>query len=254
MVSFENTRRALGIGPVFCLLLLFSGCSSSSSSDQTEQASAGGGTPQIVTKAQDDDEPLPSVPSPYDALPEEVRPLLDQPFTGDFDEMVKRRLIRAGVVYNRTQYFIDRGVQRGISYESIRLFEEQLNKRLKTGLLKVHVAIVPLARDQLFPALAAGKVDFVAAALTITPERRKIAEFSTPTRTGVSEIVVTAPDVMPPRNSRRPVRPRSLRAAKQQLLREPAAAERVARSPRQAAGRRSTRRRRRSKTTTSSRW
>ena len=73
----------------------------------------------------------------------------------------------------------------------------------------MQVAIVPLARDQLFPALEAGKVDFVAAALTITPERGKLAEFSTPTRTGVSEIVVTAPDVMAPDNSRRPVRPRS---------------------------------------------
>jgi membrane-bound lytic murein transglycosylase MltF len=202
MVSFENTRRALGIGPVIGLLLLFSGCSSSSSSNQTaagsEQASPGGGTPQVVTKAQDDDEPLPAATSPYDALPEEVRPLLDETFTGDFDEMLKRRIIRAGVVYNRTQYFIDRGVQRGISYESVNLFEEQLNKRLKTGLLKVQVAIVPLARDQLFSALEAGKVDFVAAALTITPERRKVAEFSTPTRMGVSEIVVTAPDVMAP--------------------------------------------------------
>ena len=67
-----------------------------------------------------------------------------EPFTGDFDEMVKRRVIRAGVVYNRTQYFIDEGVQRGISYESLKLFEEQLNKRLKTGLMTVHVAIVPL--------------------------------------------------------------------------------------------------------------
>jgi membrane-bound lytic murein transglycosylase MltF len=198
MVSFENTRPALGIGPVICLLLLFSGCSSSSSSNQSSAGSESSGKPQVVTKAQDDDEPLPPATSPYDALPEEVRPLLDQTFTGDFDEMVKRRIIRAGVVYNRTQYFIDRGVQRGISYESVNLFEEQLNKRLKTGLLKVQVAIVPLARDQLFPALEAGKVDFVAAALTITPERRKVAEFSTPTRMGVSEIVVTAPDVMAP--------------------------------------------------------
>ena len=167
-------------------------------SNQSSAGSESSGKPQIVTKAQDDDEPLPPATSPYDALPEEVRPLLDQTFTGDFDEMVKRRIIRAGVVYNRTQYFIDRGVQRGISYESVNLFEEQLNKRLKTGLLKVQVAIVPLARDQLFPALEAGKVDFVAAALTITPERRKVAEFSTPTRMGVSEIVVTAPDVMAP--------------------------------------------------------
>ena len=198
MVNVRNTRRAIGIGSVICLLLLFSGCSSSSPSNQSATGSESSGKPQIVTKAQDDDDPLPPATSPYDALPAEVRPLLDQTFTGDFDEMVKRRIIRAGVVYNRTQYFIDRGVQRGISYESVNLFEEQLNKRLKTGLLKVQVAIVPLARDQLFPALEAGKVDFVAAALTITPERRKVAEFSTPTRMGVSEIVVTAPDVMAP--------------------------------------------------------
>jgi membrane-bound lytic murein transglycosylase MltF len=128
-------------------------------------------------------------------LPAESRKVLDQPFLGDLDEMVKRRLIRAGVVFSRTHYFIDKGTQRGISYEAIRLFEEEINKRLKTGLLKVHVAIVPLTRDQLFPALEAGKVDFVAAALTITPERRKIANFSTPTRVNVSEMVVTAADV-----------------------------------------------------------
>jgi membrane-bound lytic murein transglycosylase MltF len=140
---------------------------------------------------------MPEVPSPYDALSPELRPQVDRPFTADFSEMVSRRVIRAGVVFNRTQYFIDKGVQRGAAYEAIKLFEEQINKRLKTGLLKVHVAIVPLPRDQLFPALQEGKVDFVAAALTITPERQKIANFSTPTRPGVSEIVVTAADVPP---------------------------------------------------------
>jgi membrane-bound lytic murein transglycosylase MltF len=163
---------------------------------------AAGGTDTLARVAPSgnvaSDQPIPPVPSPYDALPEESRELLDKPFTGDFDAMVKRRLIRAGVVFNRTQYFIDKGVQRGISYESIQLFEEQLNKRLKTGLMKVHVAIVPLSRDQLFPALQAGKVDLVAAALTITPERRDTAEFSMPTRRDVSEVVVTARGVRPP--------------------------------------------------------
>jgi membrane-bound lytic murein transglycosylase MltF len=194
MEKFEDTRRTIGLGSVICLLLLFSGCSSSSPGNQPAAETK----PQIVTKAEGDSESLPPETSPYDALPEGARNVLDQPFTGDFDEMVKRRVIRAGVVYNRTQYFIDRGVQRGMAAEAMRLFEEELNKRLKTGLLKVHVAVVPLSRDQLFPALEAGKVDFVAAALTITPERRKVAEFSTPTRSGVSEIVVTAPDVMAP--------------------------------------------------------
>jgi len=134
---------------------------------------------------------LPTAVSPYEALPEDVRSHLEDTFTGDGDEMLERRLIRAGVVFNRTQYFIDRGEQRGFVYESLRLFEEQVNKRLKTGTLPVHVAFVPLPRDQLFPALIAGKVDLVAAALTITPEREKIVRFSNPTRLNVSEIVVT---------------------------------------------------------------
>jgi membrane-bound lytic murein transglycosylase MltF len=142
--------------------------------------------------------PLPEAPSPYDALPPEARAGLDKPLTGDLDDMVKRRLIRAGVVFNRTQYYIDKGVQRGLSYEGITHFENDLNKRLKTGVLEVHVAFVPLSRDQLFPSLQAGKVDFVAAALTITPERQKVADFSTPTRMGVKEIVVTAPGVKAP--------------------------------------------------------
>jgi membrane-bound lytic murein transglycosylase MltF len=170
------------------LLFLVAGCSSSSSEAPAESSAQ---APQAKTE----EAPIPEVPSPYDALPPEAREVLDRPFTGDADEMVKRRLIRAGVVYNRTQYFIDHGVQRGISYEALRLFEDEINKRLKTGLLKVHVAIMPIPRDQLFPALVAGKVDLIAAALTITPERRKLVDFSNPTRTGVSEIVVTSPEV-----------------------------------------------------------
>jgi membrane-bound lytic murein transglycosylase MltF len=158
---------------------------SSPSPAPSASASAGASRPA------DEEPPLPPTASPYDALPPGTRSLLDQPFTGDFDEMVKRRLIRAGVVYNRTQYFIDHGVQRGISYESLKLFEEEINKRLKTGLLKVHVAIVPLHRGQLATALTDGQVDLVAATITITPERQQIAAFSNPTRRNVSSVVVT---------------------------------------------------------------
>jgi len=178
------------------LMLAVAGCSPAPSpSTDTPSAAAAEQTPASPA-AVDGEEPLPAVPSPYESLPEQGR-FLGKPFTGDFDEMVKRRLIRAGVVSNRTQYFVDKGVQRGIAYESIKLFEEQVNKRLKTGPLTVNVAFVPLSRDQLFTALEAGQVDFVAAAITITPERRKVADFSTPTRTGVSEIVVTAAGVPP---------------------------------------------------------
>jgi membrane-bound lytic murein transglycosylase MltF len=157
--------------------------------DQSAPAAAG--------NAPEPEEPLPAVPSPYDALPAAARTLLDKPFTGDLDAMVERRLIRAGVVFNRTQYFVDRGTQRGMAYDSIRLFEEELNTRLKIGALRVHIAFVPLQRDQLFQALNEGKVDLVAAALTVTPEREKLVSFSNPTRTGVAEIVVTGPTAPP---------------------------------------------------------
>jgi membrane-bound lytic murein transglycosylase MltF len=203
VVAMTSYSRVLA-----ALILISAGCSSSSTPSQSSAsggsssapaqapASAGGPAPALPTKP-GDDQPLPAVPSPEDAIPTEARSLIDKPFTGDFDAMVKRRLIRAGVVYNRTQYFIDRGQPRGMSYEALHLFEEEINKRLKTGLLKVYVAIIPVARDQLFSSLQEGKVDLVAATLTITPDRRKVAEFSMPTRTNVSEIVVTAPNVAP---------------------------------------------------------
>jgi ABC-type amino acid transport substrate-binding protein len=38
-----------------------------------------------------------------------------------------------------------------------------------------------------------GKVDLVAAQLTVTPERQKLVDFTDPTRTNVSEIMVTGP-------------------------------------------------------------
>ena len=143
------------------------------------------------------DEQIPPTSSPYDVLPEEVRLAMDKSLTGDFDEMVKRRAIRVGVTFNRTHYFVDKGQERGATYESLKLFEKELNATLKTGNLKVHVVIVPMPRDHLYPALVGGKVDMVAAMLTVTPEREKLVAFSEPTRTDVSEVVVTGPGAPP---------------------------------------------------------
>jgi membrane-bound lytic murein transglycosylase MltF len=154
-------------------------------------AATGGATPAAT------DAPIPATASPYDALPEAVRLVMDKPFTGDFDAMVKRRAIRAAVTFNRTHYFIDKGQERGLAYESLKSFENDLNTDLKTGNLKVHVVIVPMPRDQLYPALTSGKVDMVAAMVTVTPEREKLVAFSEPTRTNVSEVVVTGPGAPP---------------------------------------------------------
>jgi membrane-bound lytic murein transglycosylase MltF len=126
-----------------------------------------------------------------------MRSLIHKPFTGDFDDMVKRRIIRVGVPFNRTYYFIDKGVQRGLTYEYLTLFEEQLNKKLKTGNLKVHVVLLPMPRDLLFSSLNSGQLDMVVAQLTVTPERQKLVDFSNPTRRNIDEIVVTGPGAPP---------------------------------------------------------
>ena len=148
--------------------------------------------PQVTTS--NDEASFPEAASPYDALPESVRTEMDKPSTGDFDAMSARRFIRAGVTFNRTHYFIDKGQQRGLTYESLTSFEDDLNAQTKRGNLKIHVVFVPMPRDQLFPALLSGKVDLVAAMLTVTPEREAVVAFSEPTRTNVNEVLVTGPE------------------------------------------------------------
>ena len=66
--------------------------------------------------------PIPETVSPYDALPAPVRLLMDKPFTDDFDAMVKRRMIRVAVTFNRTNFFIVKGLVRWLTYESLKLF------------------------------------------------------------------------------------------------------------------------------------
>ena len=136
-------------------------------------------------------------PSFEQVLPDALRPVVDKPFKGDLEEMVKRRIIRIAVPYNRTQYFIDRGVQRGLSYDYGKLFEDELNKARDTGNLRINVVFMPLPRDVLLPALNEGRVDMVVAQLTVTPERLQMVDFTDPTRTGINEVVVTGPGTAP---------------------------------------------------------
>ena len=127
-------------------------------------------------------------------LPPSVREAVLKPFTGDLDELVKRRVVRIGVTYNRTFYFVDKGVQRGIAYEYGQLMQARLNKRFKAGTSnRIHVIFLPLPREMLPAALVDGKVDLVAAQVPVTPELKKYVEFSDPTRTNVNQILVTGP-------------------------------------------------------------
>jgi len=112
-------------------------------------------------------------------------------WTDDFDGMKDRRLVRMLVAYSKTFYFIDKGTQRGSTYELGTLLEKALNAGTKDRARPIRVVFIPTSRDQLLPALAAGRGDIAAANLTITPERLELVDFSAPIAGNVSEILVT---------------------------------------------------------------
>jgi membrane-bound lytic murein transglycosylase MltF len=122
-----------------------------------------------------------------------------KPWTGDLDGMITRRVIRVLTVYSKTFYFVDKGIQRGVTYDFFRLFEEDLNKKLAKENklthkhLKVRVVFIPVARRDLLQALVTGKGDIAASNLTITEERQKLVDFSLPVVRNVSELVVSGP-------------------------------------------------------------
>jgi membrane-bound lytic murein transglycosylase MltF len=127
--------------------------------------------------------------------PEEVM----KPWTGDLDGMIARRVIRVLTVYSKTFYFVDKGIQRGITYDVFRLFEKDLNeklvksKKLKQKHINVRVVFIPVHRGDLLQALASGKGDIAASNLTISEERQKLVDFSAPVYRNVSELVVSGP-------------------------------------------------------------
>jgi membrane-bound lytic murein transglycosylase MltF len=124
------------------------------------------------------------------------------PFTGDLDAILKRRYIRALVAYSKTQYYVVKGVQYGSTYEFLKAFEDTINRKYppKQKNLRFHVVFVPVPRDRMFSRLAEGRGDIAVGALTITPDRLKLVDFSSPLATGVKEIAITGPQ-SPPLNN-----------------------------------------------------
>jgi membrane-bound lytic murein transglycosylase MltF len=69
-----------------------------------------------------------------------------EPWHGDLDGMVARRYVRMLVTFNRTNFFIDRGQQKGLTYEGGKAFEDYLNRKLKTGAIRVNLVFIPVPR------------------------------------------------------------------------------------------------------------
>jgi len=124
-------------------------------------------------------------------------PVLSQPWSGDLDEMIERRVIRILTVYGIGTYFIQNGHESGFAYELFKSFENAINQREGRKVVRVHLIFIPVARDELIPGLLAGHGDIAAAGLTITPERQELVDFTDPLTRKLREVLVTGPSAPP---------------------------------------------------------
>lgn len=93
-------------------------------------------------------------------------------FTGDLQEIRKRKVLRVLTRNNPVTYFLHRGRQFGFDFELASLLAKDLGVRLEM--------VVPPSRDQLIPWLLEGRGDLIAAGMTATEERAKEVAFSRP--------------------------------------------------------------------------
>ena len=116
-----------------------------------------------------------------------------QPWHGDYDGMVQRRMVRIAVPYSKTHYFLDGAVERGISAAMGRRLEQEINHRegLRTRL--VHVVFIPTPRNRLIHYLTAGLADIAMGNITITESHSLKVDFSIPFIRNSRELVVTGP-------------------------------------------------------------
>jgi len=132
----------------------------------------------------------PAVPSRALSSGDVLVEAIATPWTGDFDSMAERKVIRALVPFSSTFFFLDGGTVRGLAVEILGQFEQALNKgRAKKK--RIVIKIVPTHYDRLVEDLVEGRGDLAVANLTVTDDREQLIEFSDPFATGISEQIVT---------------------------------------------------------------
>jgi len=130
------------------------------------------------------------------AAEDEILGLANTAF-GDLDSMIARRYIRVLVPYSKTYYYVEGMKRYGLAYELLNLFEKELNRQLNFNPAKVRIIFIPVSREHILPLLTGGHADMIASGYTITTEREKLIDFSSPTVTGIKDIVVGGPSAPP---------------------------------------------------------
>lgn len=186
-------------------LLITLACIAACGADQPPEKSGGPGdasAPMTADETTEDTTALPEYlaseenPSAGDILPMPFR-VIWEPWQGDFDGMVERRIIRAVVPFGGYQFYYDDGLPKGATYDLLQRMESYINDELGRRNIKVYLVVIPVSRDELIPALLGGHADLVAGDLTITPERADLVDFARPMLKDIDEVVVTGPGAPP---------------------------------------------------------
>ncbi len=122
--------------------------------------------------------------------------IVDKKWTGDFDRMLERRVIRVDAPYSRSLYYNDKGRERGLAAELVRDFERWINLKYAKQLRKRPLTIYlrPATRDRLLTDVTGGLADIAVGNLTMTDERLKAVAMVAPQDLpDVREIVLTGP-------------------------------------------------------------
>lgn len=133
---------------------------------------------------------------PLPVLAEDGGKTLDQALLGDFHtgdlgEIRERKILRALVVFGRTDFFFTKqGTPKGMQVELLTELEKALNKGVQRQENKVRIKYIPTSFDRLLPDLREGRGDVAAHFLTITPEREKQFAFASGGAMQVNELVV----------------------------------------------------------------
>jgi len=118
-----------------------------------------------------------------------------KPWTGDFDRMLERRMIRVLVPRSRTLYYVAKGRERGVTAELVREWERAINRKYARQLGKrpVTVYMIPTTRDKLISGVAEGAGDIAAGNITVTEQRAQLVDFLVPSDLKtIDEIVVAS--------------------------------------------------------------
>lgn len=180
--------------------------SSPASLPQTAAVAPGAGATAGTSDVPGDELDLPAAngtPPEDTSGPPALPSILDvtiEPHVGDLDEVLKRRQVRMLVTMDRTHFYFDGGRATGITADAIRQFEQWLNQQKKQAKhLNIQAVVVPVRRDQLIPALLAGRGDVIASFMTVTDERERQVTFP-PGGTKVDEVLVLPKGARAPTN------------------------------------------------------